>query len=341
MSDPVRVLIVDDSLTMRTLFSEVLDSFDNIQVVGVAANADEARERITELSPQVITLDVEMPGMSGIEFLEEIMKERPMPVIMLSTLTQRGAEISLRALELGAFECFPKPQNVTLEVFKKLGPKLAELIVAAAGGKIRKKTRQRKVAKDELEWNGKMIALATSTGGVDAMLDILPEFPANCPPTLIVQPLDDSFTEIYLTRLGSAIKPQVKLAKDGAKLKQGVIYIASDTNNHVVIDRWPNPTIRLLPKEPVQGHRPSASLLFAALAKTAKDDVVAGILTGVGDDGVAGMRALKASGAFTFAQDQETAIAGDAPRAARDAKVIDQEVAIGDIASVVLAKCQK
>ncbi|MBP8233194.1 MAG: chemotaxis-specific protein-glutamate methyltransferase CheB [Rhizorhabdus sp.] len=341
MMETARVLIVDDSLTMRALFSGVLERARGIEVVGMAANADEARELMIRLKPSVITLDVEMPGMSGIEFLEEIMRERPTPVVMLSTLTQKGAEISFKALELGAVDCFPKPKSATPEEFNALAPKLAALVIAASSGGVKKaKPTTKPAAHDAFDWNGKMVAMSTSTGGVDALINLLPTFPANCPPTVICLPIDPGFIDPLVKRLKAACPAQIVLAEDGQPLKQGHIYLATDLGSHAVIDRWPDPSLRLLRSDPVGGSRPSASLLFATVAKTAGANAVGCILTGLGTDGAAGLKALRAAGGYTIAEDASTCVVDQAPSAARAAGAVDVSLPLGDIAAAILNSCR-
>lgn len=312
MSVKTRVLIVDDSVTMRALFTSALEKSSDIIVLDSAANADEARDMIAELKPDVITLDIEMPGMNGIDFLEEIMTTKPMPVIMLSTLTQKGAEISLRAMELGAVDCFPKPKQASPDEFDKISDKLCKLVVAAAGCNV-KKPAPRPAARPAVvdtgfKWNGSIVAMAASTGGVEAYLDCLAAYPVNCPPTIILQQMEDGLALSFASKLNKALAPEVKLAVDGEKMEPGHVYVAADSMTHVVIDRWPGGTIRLLPRDPVKGFRPSADLLFAALAKTAGARGIAAILTGMGEDGAMGLGAMKAAGALTFCQTPDTAL---------------------------------
>ncbi|ARS26615.1 chemotaxis-specific protein-glutamate methyltransferase CheB [Sphingomonas sp. KC8] len=339
----VRVLVVDDSVTMRALFSGVLEKADGIDVVGHAGDADEAREQIIALKPDVMTLDVEMPGMSGLEFLEEVMRDRPMPVVMLSTLTQKGASASLRALELGAVECFPKPTQATLEEFALLAPKLTALVRAAAAGRVPSGERRRtvKAAEEQFDWNGRIVAISAATGGVDALLQIMPEFPANCPPTLIVMPLDPDFIDPFVARLNDATKASVQLAQDGLALLQGHIYVAADPRFHIVVDRWPDASMRLIASDPVAGSRPSASLLFATLAKTARADAVGVLLTGMGTDGVAGLKALRAAGGGAIVQDPATAMMREAPAAAVAAGAAGQIVALDTVGAVLLGECRR
>lgn len=339
----VRVLVVDDSVTMRALFSGVLEKAEGIEVVGLAGNADEAREQMIALKPDVMTLDVEMPGMSGLDFLEEVMRERPMPVVMLSTLTQKGAATSLRALELGAVECFPKPTQATMEEFARLAPKLTALVRAAAAGRVPSGERRKAapVVAERFDWNGRVIAISTATGGVDALLQILPEFPANCPPTLVVMPLEPDFIEPVVARLNDATSARVQLAQDGAPLAQGSILLAADPRFHMVVDRWPGASIRMLASDLVAGSRPSASLLFATLAKTAKADAIGAMLTGMGNDGAAGLKGLRAVGGGAIAQDPASAMVREAPAAAIAAGAAADIVALSDMARVLLDGCRK
>jgi two-component system chemotaxis response regulator CheB len=345
----VRVLIVDDSLTMRALFGGVLERARGIEVVGLAANADEARAMMIKLRPHVVTLDIEMPGMSGIDFLKEIMRERPTAVVMLSSLTQKGADISIRAMELGAVDCFPKPKSATAEEFNELAPKLAALVHAAAKvdiGRVRAVRHSRPAApvaapNKAFDWNGNMIAMSASVGGVDAMLQLLPAFPKDCPPSVMLLQIEEGFVEPLVNRLKASCAAEILIAEDGMPLKQGQIYIVADHTRHAVIDRWPNPSLRLLGSDPVNGVRPSASLLFATVAKTAGAHAVGAILTGVGNDGAAGLKALRATGARTICQDAATSVLHEAPAAAMAAGAAGLELPLGEIAAAALESCRR
>jgi len=343
----VRVLIVDDSLTMRALFGGVLERARGIEVVGMAANADEAREMMIKLRPNVVTLDIEMPGMSGIDFLKEIMRERPTSVVMLSSLTQKGADISIQAMEIGAVDCFPKPKSATAEEFNALAPKLAAIVHAAAKvdmARMRQVRPTRAAAPESqaaFDWNGNMIAMSASMGGVDAMLQLLPAFPKNCPPALILLQIEEGFVGPLVNRLKESCAAQIVVAEDGLPLQQGHIYIIADPARHAVVDRWPNPSIRLLGSDPVNGARPSASLLFATVAKTAGVHAVGAMLTGIGTDGAAGLKALRATGARTICQDQATSVVHEAPAAAIAAGAVAMELPLGDIAAAALEGCRR
>ncbi|MCF8709871.1 chemotaxis-specific protein-glutamate methyltransferase CheB [Rhizorhapis sp. SPR117] len=341
-----RVLVVDDSITMRALFTDVLERSSGINVVGAAANADEARDMIAALKPDVLTLDVEMPGKSGLEFLEELMESNPMPVVMLSTLTQKGAQTSFKALELGAVDCFPKPQQATPEEFDKIVDKLGKLVVAAANGKVRSKAVKAAAGTIDLseipfEWNGKLIAMSASTGGVEAISELLAAFPVNCPPTIVLQQMEAGFAVPFTDKLDAAIKPKVVVASDGLKLEQGTVYVVADPDKHAVIDRWPDASIRLLGNDPVQGFRPSADLLFATIAKTAGANGVGMILTGMGRDGAAGLKALRGAGGKTFCQDKDSCMVHEAPAAAVAQGAVEQQLPLNGLAAATLGVAGK
>lgn len=322
MASPVRVLVVDDSVTMRALFSGILNDAPGITVIEHAADADEARDLIKKLRPDVITLDVEMPGMSGLEFLEELMTERPMPVIMLSTLTQKGSDATLKALELGAFDCFPKPTKATMDEFAKIGPRLARLVKSAAknGGKARKAETAVPVAASAVAADyvpsDSLLTLVANTGGVDALSDMIAQFPVNCPPTIIHLASASGFIDAFITKLDKVTQPRIRLAADDQPLEAGNVYIVCDHAKHAIIDKWPAGRLRLIDGEPIAGHRPSANLLLGTVAKTAGAAGAAAILTGIGDDGVAGLMAMKSTGGLTLAQSPDTARAAELPELA-------------------------
>lgn len=299
---------------------------------------------LVRLKPDVMTLDVEMPGMNGIDFLEETMRDRPMPIVMLSAFTKRGAAISLRALELGAIECFPKPLHATMEEFAKIEPKLTSLVRAAASGRVPSlapRRRAHRATSEPFDWNGRIVAISAATGGVDALLNILPDFPPNCPPTVICMPLDAEFIDPLVDRLGKACAAHVITAQDGLTLQQGHVYLAGDTRLHVVVDRWPGASMRLISSDPVAGARPSASLLFATLAKTAKTEALGILLTGMGHDGVAGLKALKAAGGDTIVQDPATAMMAETPTAAIAAGAACHVEPLDRIGHALLAACER
>jgi two-component system chemotaxis response regulator CheB len=316
---PVRVLIVDDSITMRALFSGVLEEAPGIQVIDHAANAAEARDLIARLHPDVVTLDVEMPGTSGIELLREIMADKPLPIIMLSTLTQKGSTATLEALELGAYDCFPKPKAATMEEFRKIGPKLAKIVKAAAAGAATKASHANEgsLVPPEYRPPAGVVVLVGNTGSVEMVTSIVNRLPANCPPTILH--LGDSlgFADALVERLEKSARPTVRAAYDGQSLESGNVYLIRDAHKHAVVDRTGSAMIRLVDGESIAGHRPSANLLLQSIASTMRGDVALGFLSGIGDDGVIGAGAISAAGGCVASVRAEEAKASELPLAAQ------------------------
>lgn len=335
-----RVLVVDDSAAMRALFADILDQAKNVTVVGAAASAAEARDQIIALRPNVVTLDVEMPGMNGIEFLAEIMGTAPLPVVMLSSLTQAGTETSLKAYELGAVECFPKPLKATPEQFSKTVGKLGKIVLAAANSNVkdRRAPREHKAAETNFEWNGHIVALSASMGGIDALTQILSYFPEKCPPTVIALNAEPAVVETFIKRMDADLKCAVKAAKDGTPLTQGTIHIAFDPDLHAVIEPGTPPRLRLIDRDPVEGMRPSANLLFGSIAKGSVP-AAAAVLTGMGSDGAKGLKLMRNSGCRTFAQDRNTAMVAEAPTAAIEADAAETELPLDDMGAALIASC--
>lgn len=335
-----RVLVVDDSAAMRALFSDILDQSKNVTVVGAAASAAEARDQIASLRPNVVTLDVEMPGMSGIEFLAELMGSSPIPVVMLSSLTQAGTETSLKAYELGAVECFPKPLKATPEQFSKTVGKLGKIVLAAANSNVkdRKAPREHKAAEAHFEWNGHVLAISASMGGIDALTQLLADFPEKCPPTVIALGAEPAVVETFIKRMDGDLKCAVKAAKDGAPLTPGTIHIAYDPERHAVVEPGSPAKLRLIDRDPVDGFRPSANLLFGSIARGAV--AAAGVvLTGMGADGAKGLKLMRDAGCKTFAQSRKSALVSEAPGAAMDAGAAESELDLDDMGTALIACC--
>lgn len=350
----IKVLVVDDSITMRALFSSALERSNDLIVIGAAANADEAREMIADMRPDVVTLDIEMPGMNGIDFLEEIMTTKPMPIVMLSTLTQKGAEVTLKALELGAVDCFPKPTRATPDEFAKISGKLCKLVATAAKSKVKKYDPEaaaaaaaKAAAQETLhaakpyKWNGSLVALCASTGGGPAVMELLANWPANCPPTIVLQQLEEGLAAPFAARLGDAIAPEVKIAEDGMMLQPGHVYVLSAPDKHGLVDRWPGGAIRLMARDPVNGMRPSADLLLTTVAKAAREKAIGVILSGAGTDGAAGMAAVKQLGGLTLCQDRESAMVFEASAAAIAKGAVEAQLSLPELAKAILARCEE
>lgn len=350
----IKVLVVDDSITMRALFSSALERSTELVVVGAAANANEAREMIAQMRPDVITLDIEMPGMNGIEFLEEIMTSKPMPVVMLSTLTQKGAEVTLKALEIGAVDCFPKPTRATTDEFEKISGKLCKLVATAARSKVKKYDPEAAAAAavasaaavaaqhsaPAYRWNGTLVAISASTGGGVAAAELLAAWPANCPPTIIVQQLEEGLAVPFAARLNAAIAPTVKIATDSEPLQPGHVYVLAEPLQHGLVDRWPGGSIRLVARDPVNGCRPSADLLLTTVAKAAKNKAVGVILSGSGTDGVAGMMAIRQLGGLTLCQHRDSAMVFETSEHALAKGAIEAELQLPELAQAILARCE-
>lgn len=330
----VRVLVVDDSAVMRRLVCHALSSDPQLEVVGTASNPFEARERIKELNPDVMTLDVEMPGMDGLSFLEKVMTLRPMPVVMCSTLTQRGADATIEALRLGAVSCFPKPADVSQ--FAAMGPTLARMVLDAAGVRVRARIPQAPAKpKPSGSRRQRLVAVGASTGGVEALFTLLSAMPADCPPTVIVQHMPAMFTGSFAQRLNQYLAPEVVEATDGLSLRRGLIAIAPGGLRHMVVSGGSAGVVRLQAGDPVSGHRPSVDMLFRSVAKLGAD-AVGIILTGMGSDGAQGLLEMRQAGARTLGQDEASCVVYGMPRAAAAIGAVERELPLNRIATAAL-----
>ncbi len=334
----IRVLVVDDSATMRALIRRALQGYSDMTVVGEACDPLQAREAIKALNPHVITLDIEMPQMSGLDFLERLMRLRPMPVVMVSTLTSRGAEATLRALELGAVDCVAKPRLDDHAGFDRL----AEIVRAAAAARLRPLSDAPPPAvHSDFTPNDSVLAIGASTGGVEALLSILSTFPPNCPPTVITQHMPATFTPSFAQRLDRSCAATVTEATDGARLAPGQIYLAPGGLTHLeVVGPAAGPwRCRLSATETVNGHRPSVDVLFHSVATTARAKAVGVILTGMGKDGARGLHAMRQAGARTIGQDEQSSVVYGMPKAAFEIGAVARQVPLHAAASAMLAAC--
>lgn len=337
MSAPVRVLIVDDSPTMRGLIMAALRRDPEIEVVGSAADPLEARALIKELNPDVITLDVEMPNMNGLEFLEKIMRLRPMPVVMVSTLTQSGAEITLQALEMGAVDAVGKPGagSTAAEAFAELGLK----VKTAARSRVRARdvVAAPRPRTDYRASPDHILAIGASTGGVEALLTILSAFPADCPATVITQHMPATFTPSFAARLDKASAATVSEATDGALLMPGHIYLAPGGVAHLEVS-GATPRCRLSPGDTVSGHRPSVDMLFRSVARLRRP-MTGVILTGMGRDGAEGLLAMRQAGARTLGQDEASSVVYGMPRVAHEIGAVERQLPLHRLSSAILDLC--
>lgn len=336
---PVRVIIVDDTKTIRAMIRALLSRSPDIEVVGEAGDPFEARELIRALDPDVITLDVVMPRMDGLSFLERLMRLRPMPVVMVSTRTTERSAEAVTALELGAFDCV----DIASLTRGETPGDLADLVLAAAASNTRGHTvrkERRKVARDEtarLDWNGRAVVIGSSTGGVDALMTVLSHFPADCPPTLIAQHMPPSFLESFAARLDRSIAPQVTLARDGGALRPGMVQLAPGGDCHAVLAETTDFATRLVPHDGRELYVPSINVLFSS-ALYHRDKVVGVMLTGMGRDGSEPMLKMKKAGAHTIAQDAASCVVDGMPRAAREIGAAVQVASLNDIGPAILAK---
>ena len=333
----IRVLIIDDSATMRNIIRTCLSQDPDIEVCGEAEDPLVARDAIKALNPDVLTLDVEMPRMNGIEFLEKLMRLRPMPVIMVSTLTQQGAEATIAALELGAFDCIGKPSHFApVEAFAELPAK----VKAAARARVRTSAdRVPATTPASFAGDGKLIAIGSSTGGVEALVSVLTHFPANCPPTVITQHMPATFTTSFSARLHKICAPTVAEATDGAVLQDGHIYLAPGGDAHLEVTGSRTLRCRLVETPPVNGHRPSVDVLFNSVAQCAGAEAVGLILTGMGRDGAAGLLNMRKKGARTIGQDESSCVVYGMPKAAHEIGAVERQLHLNRIPSAVLNLC--
>ena len=338
----IKVLIVDDSATMRQLLSIALTSDPEIEVVGMAESPYEARTLIKELSPDVLTLDVEMPDMNGLEFLEKIMRLRPMPVVMVSTLTQMGTDVALAALELGAVDVVGKPTSAqgTPGGFNDLITK----VKSAAQAKVRKTSAPlaalpgRPADQSFIPNSGHIVAIGASTGGVEALLAIIPQLPKDCPPVVLTQHMPAAFTPNFAARLDRASAVRVMEAQDGAPLLEGHVYVAPGEHYHLEVASSLKPRCRLVEGDLINGHRPSVDALFRSVALLNRPTTGV-ILTGMGRDGAEGLLAMRRAGAATFGQDEATSVVYGMPKVAYEIGAVERQLPLRSIAHAIISSC--
>ena len=299
----VKVLVVDDSAAMRALFCDILDNAKGVKVCGTAKNADEARDQLDALKPDVLTLDVEMPGMSGMEFLEEVMTTRPMPVIMLSSITQAGTGTARRALDLGAVHCFPKPLHTSREEFDATVRQLGDIVLKAAAGELKPGGEGDDTAAGGARYrsDGRIVALACGAAGIESARQVLAAYDAACPPTVVVFDAEPAAVENAVRAMRHSLPCQLGDAVDGVSLEIGKVWLAHDPTRHVIIEPGEPPRLRLVERDEINGCRPSADLLFGSLARSGLP-ALGGLLTGSGADGVRGLAILAETGAKVFHQ---------------------------------------
>lgn len=322
---PIKVLVVDDSAVMRQLLGEILDRDPELEVVGTAPDPIVAWEKIARLAPDVLTLDVEMPRMDGLTFLERVMRDRPMPVVMISSLTDRGAQTTLRALELGAVDFVSKPKIDVASGTLEQRDEIIEKVKTAARARLRKsKVRTPPAAgrpavsagKPLLQTTHKIVCIGASTGGTEALMDVLTAFPPDAPGMVIVQHMPAGFTRSFAQRLDGACQIRVKEAEDGDRILQGHALLAPGGMHMAVRRAGANFLVRVARGQPVNRHCPSVDVLFQSAAAHVGSNAVGAILTGMGNDGAKGMLAMKQAGAQNIAQNEATCVVFGMPKEA-------------------------
>ena len=319
----IKVLIVDDSALIRSVMSEIISSQPDMEVVGVAPDPLVARELIKQTNPHVLTLDVEMPKMDGLDFLEKLMRLRPMPVLMVSSLTERGSEITMRALELGAVDFVTKPKISIQAGMREYTELIADKIRAAAKARIKPRTLDAAKPvgalpqiRNPLTSSEKLIIVGASTGGTEAIREFLMQMPSDCPGILIAQHMPEGFTTSFARRLDSLCKISVREAAGDERVLPGHAYIAPGHSHLLLARSGANYVTKVEQTDPVNRHRPSVDVLFRSAATAAGKNAVGVILTGMGKDGAAGMLEMKQAGAYNFAQDEATCVVFGMPREA-------------------------
>jgi len=319
-SNKIKVLCVDDSALIRDLLREIINSQPDMEVVAVAPDPLVARDLIKRHNPDVLTLDVEMPRMDGLDFLERLMRLRPMPVLMVSSLTQSGSEITLRALELGALDFVAKPALGIRSGMLEYANDIAEKIRAAAKSRPRQarqaQSAPRVALKAPLTSSEKLIIIGASTGGTEAIRAVLEPLPANSPAILIAQHMPGGFTRSFAERLDRLCQLTVKEASDGERVLPGHVYIAPGGVHLKLVRSGANYVARLDESPPVNRHRPSVDVLFESAAAQAGRNAIGVILTGMGKDGAAGLLQMREAGSPTLAQDEASCVVFGMPREA-------------------------
>lgn len=344
MSQHCRVLIVDDSALMRQLLTQILGSDPEIEVIGTAGDPFAAREAIKALNPDVLTLDVEMPRMDGLTFLEKLMRGHPMPVIMISSLTERGADITLRALALGAVDYIPKPKmdvrNGTIEQSAEIIAKVKAASRAKMRGlaTVHAAPAQIHTGSFHITATHKVVAVGASTGGTEALKDLLSPLPADFPGIVIVQHMPEAYTRQFAGRLDSLCRISVHEAKDEDRILPGHALLAPGGHHMAVVRRGMEYAVRVYRGERVNRHLPSVDVLFSSCARQLGKNALGVLLTGMGADGAKGLLEMRQADAFTIAQDESTSVVFGMPREAILLGAADQVLPLGRIPGALLNK---
>jgi two-component system chemotaxis response regulator CheB len=338
-----KVLICDDSALIRSVMTEIVNSQPDMEVVGAAPDPLVARELIKKTNPDVLTLDVEMPRMDGLDFLEKLMRLRPMPVLMVSSLTERGSEITMRALELGAVDFVTKPKISIQSGMREYAELIADKIRATARARLKPRSIHASSPapvlpqlRSPLTSSEKLIIIGASTGGTEAIREFLMQMPSDCPGILIAQHMPEGFTSSFARRLDALCRISVSEAAGGERVLPGHAYIAPGHSHLLLARSGANYVTRIEQTPPVNRHRPSVDVLFRSAAQAAGKNAVGVILTGMGKDGAAGMLEMKEAGAHNFAQDEASCVVFGMPREAIALGAAHEIGALGALPGMVL-----
>lgn len=338
----IKVLIVDDSATIRAILKHTLQAEPDIEVVGEAGDPYEAREAIKQLQPDVLTLDIEMPRMSGIEFLGHLMRLRPMPVIMISTLTEAGADATIEALSIGAVDYIAKPSGANaIGAFKELPHKVriaARAQSSAASMFTSQYCAAPAVTEKKYRAKDRMVFIGASTGGVEALTQVISALPAGAPPIVVTQHMPAKFTTSFAQRLNDKSAVTVVEAKENLPIQTGHVYLAPGGVAHLEVQGTSRPICRLIETEPVNGHRPSVDVLFRS-ALPFGPRAVGVLLTGMGNDGAADIKHMRDAGALTLGQNQASSVVYGMARVAMENGGIARELPLNEIAPAILEHC--
>ncbi len=342
----IRVLSVDDSALMRQIMTEIINSHSDMEMVATAPDPLVARDLIKKFNPDVLTLDVEMPRMDGLDFLEKLMRLRPMPVVMVSSLTGKGSEVTLRALELGAIDFVTKPQLGIREGMLAYSEMIAEKVRTAAKASLAAHKplsapttlKAGPLKAGPLLSSEKLIAIGASTGGTEAIRHVLQSLPLSSPALLITQHMPPGFTRSFADRLNKLCQIGVKEAEDGERVLPGHAYIAPGDRHMELARSGANYQIKIHDGPAVNRHRPSVDVLFHSVAKQAGRNAVGVILTGMGNDGAAGMLAMRQAGAWTLAQNEASCVVFGMPREAINMGGVCEVVDLSQVSQQMLAK---
>lgn len=344
-----KVLIVDDSAVVRQTIQQILEGDPELEVIGVASDPLVAAERIRKQVPDVITLDVEMPRMDGITFLRRLMAQRPIPVVICSTLVSDGSETLSQALEAGAVDIVLKPQLGVKEFFEETCTTLRDTVKAAAQAKLaslRPRRVEKKLSADAVlpppntramaRTTDRIVAIGASTGGTEALRVILEELPADCPPIVVVQHMPENFTAAFARRLDSLCAVTVREARDGDRMLRGHVLIAPGNKHTLLIRSGANYAVEVRDGPLVSRHRPSVDVLFRSVARMAGQNAIGVIMTGMGDDGARGLKEMREAGAQTLGQDEATCVVYGMPREAMKAGAVERELPLEKLCGAIL-----